>query len=81
MGIPVIVSAVQPYLGFPEDIVNYVYKQSDWYDHIKRLVQNPELRKEQGEKLREYCRFHYDYNYINMHRLHLFESLCKKELS
>ena len=79
LGIPVIVSHVDPYLGFPTDLVNYVYWQSDWFYHIKKLVENPEWRIEQGLRLQEYCRKNYDYDYINFHRYKLFESLCEKQ--
>ena len=74
-GIPVIVSKTHPYLGFPEDLVNYAKDTADWVKHIKRLVDNPTLRKEQGQALQEYCMKHYNFDQINKKRSEAFESL------
>lgn len=71
---PVIVSRVDPYLGFPEDIVNYVDSYTPWYWHIQRLLNDPELVKEQGLKLQEYCDQHYNFEKINKVRKQIFES-------
>ena len=73
--IPVVVSAVHPYLGFPEDVVNYVYDRADWNKHIDRLVKDKDLREEQGAKLLEYCSIHYNFSKINETRQKAFEAL------
>jgi len=72
---PVVVSRVHPYLGFPEELVNYVDKQSDWVKHINKLLNGPGQAKYQGEKLREYCREVFNFSKINELRKKIFESL------
>lgn len=74
-GIPVIVSSVHPYLGFPEDLVNYAGDSQMWVHWINKLVNNPELRKEQGAALAEYCKLHYNFDKINIRRHNAFKSL------
>lgn len=75
--IPVICSGVHPYLGFPDEVVNYANKREDWIKHIQRLVKDPELRAEQGAKLHHYCNSVYNFDAINEKRRMLFESLLK----
>ena len=72
---PVIVSAVHPYLDFPEDIVNYVKDRGDWVKHIKRLVESEDLRNEHGYRLLEYCGKYYNFSEINRQRKEAFEKL------
>lgn len=74
---PVIVSAVHPYLGFPEDVVNYVRKPSDWIKHMNNLM-NEDVRNEQGERLFEYCKTHYNFKEINELRKQSYECLLEK---
>jgi glycosyltransferase involved in cell wall biosynthesis len=71
--IPVIVSDVHPYKDFPHTLK--VNNQGDWYKHIKYLVDNPEARKDQGEKLYEYCKQNFDLRAIAKQRKQLFETL------
>lgn len=73
--VPVIVSAVHPYLGFPDDAVNYVKDRSDWLKHLQRLIDNKDLRDEQGVKLHEFCQKHYNFHEINERRRNAFLSL------
>lgn len=70
---PVIVSRVNPYLGFPEHLINYVSKQSDWYLHTANLIRNPVFLKEQGEQLKEHCDINYNFDRINELRKQIFE--------
>lgn len=72
---PVIVSHVHPYIGFPEDLVNYVKKPEDWLKHINYLLDNPDFAKEQGEKLYDYCEKHFNFGEINNTRKEILESL------
>jgi glycosyltransferase involved in cell wall biosynthesis len=74
-GIPVIVSEVNPYLNFPKDVVNYVRDRADWNKHIDRLVNDKDLRDEQGAMLLEYCLKNYNFHEINKVRQNAFESL------
>lgn len=76
---PVIVSKVDPYLGFPEQIVNYVERQGDWFKHADRLLKNPGEAKEQGERLKEYCDTTFNFERINAHRKQIFDSLCHQK--
>jgi glycosyltransferase involved in cell wall biosynthesis len=69
MGIPVVVSAVDPYLGFPNELVNYVRTQTDWYLHIRKLVRDREFAKQQGQALKEYVEQVYNFDKINEARL------------
>jgi hypothetical protein len=75
LGLPVIASAVHPYLDMP---VNYCRRASDWLGHIKRLVQWPARRKEEGLKLQEFCNEHYNFNKINNMRKEILEFEGKK---
>jgi len=74
MGIPVIVSKVNPYLGFG-NFVRYVENQTDWYKHIRELVLNKELRRLLGKSLQRYCDKHYNFKKINATRLETFKQL------
>lgn len=76
---PVIVSKVHPYLGFPEDIVNYVSSQGDWYRQVKKLIENPNMVKEQGLALRDYCKANFNFEKINKERKQLFEYVAGKQ--
>lgn len=70
---PCIVSNVHPYKDM--QYVNYVDKQSDWYRHVKRLLDSPGEAVYQGEKLAEYCREHFNFDKINIERKQIFNSL------
>lgn len=70
MGLPVIASNVHPYIGMP---VNLCSNSRDWIGHIKRLVQWPERRKEEGERLAEFCNVHYNFHKINNERKQILE--------
>lgn len=81
IGAPVVVSRVHPYLDFPEDLVNYVDLHNTWYSQITKLINDPELRREQGEMLREYCNEHYNFIKINEERKQILECVMKTESS
>lgn len=75
--VPVIVSAVHPYLGFPEELVCYVKNQKDWLKYINLLVENKQLRDEMGFSLHAYCHKYFNFNEINDKRRDAFLSLLK----
>lgn len=75
LGLPVIASAVHPYLGMP---VNYCRNSRDWVGHIKRLVQFPARRREEGERLAEFCNTHYNFHKINNERKQILEYATAK---
>lgn len=70
LGLPVIASAVHPYLDMP---VSYCRNSKDWIGHIKRLVQWPARRKEEGERLAEFCSVNYNFHKINETRKQILE--------
>lgn len=70
MGLPVIASNVHPYIGMP---VSFCSNSRDWIGHIKRLVQWPARRQEEGERLAEYCQTHYNFHKINNERKQILE--------
>ena len=65
LGLPCIVSNVQPYKGLP---VMYVNKYNDWQKQIRRLVGSRRAQKEEGLKLKDYCDKHYNFDKINLQR-------------
>jgi glycosyltransferase involved in cell wall biosynthesis len=75
MGLPVIASGVHPYLGMP---VSFCKSSRDWIGHIKRLVQWPKRRAEEGQRLAEFCREHYDFHKINNERRQILEHVATK---
>ena len=70
LGLPVIASNVHPYIGMP---VNFCSSSRDWIGHIKRLVQWPARRQEEGERLAEFCNTHYNFHKINNERKQILE--------
>lgn len=72
VGAPVVVSRVHPYLYFPEDIVNYVDKSSDWFNNVGRLLNNKSLLRQQGENLKKYCEINFNFYKINEERKRFF---------
>lgn len=76
MGLPCVVSDVHPYKDLP---VNYCKNSTEWIGHIKRLVQWPNRRKEEGERLQEFCLEHYNFYNINEHRRQIFEHAVKQK--
>lgn len=76
-GSPVIVSRVDPYIGFPEQYVNYVDSHNTWYSQINYLLKNPKIAREQGAQLKNYCAETFNFDRINKHRKEVFDGLCK----
>lgn len=73
--IPVICSNVQPYSECPHVIK--VSRQSDWFESVKKLCKDAIYRKEMGLANGEYCRKHYNIQYVNQLRKDIFQSLIK----
>jgi len=73
--IPVIVSHVDPYLGFPENVVKYVKKRDDWTRYINDLVNDKDMRDELGILLHTYCAKYFNFNEINEKRKAAFLKL------
>jgi glycosyltransferase involved in cell wall biosynthesis len=71
LGLPIICSHVDPYLDLP---VLYAKSQSDWYKHIRALVNDAGYREYTGRELHDYCNEHYNYTNINNLRKNIFQS-------
>jgi glycosyltransferase involved in cell wall biosynthesis len=78
MSLPVIASAVHPYLEMP---VNYCRSGRDWVGHIKRLTEWPMQRREEGQRLAEFCWRHYNFQTINNERRQALEYVASKSLT
>lgn len=79
IGAPVVVSRVHPYLGFPEELVNYVSSQGDWYKQVKKLLAAPGQARCQGDLLHKYCNEHFNFDKINEVRKNIFYELRKQK--
>lgn len=74
---PVIVSGVQPYLSIINDTnALIVRKRNDWFKHIKRLIQNPNLREDLGEALYDAVSQKYHIGNVNERRFAFYKSIC-----
>jgi len=75
--IPVIVSAVEPYTNDLDAPVFWVHKQTDWYKHLKTLINDEQKRKEAGEALYNWAVRNYNLDHVNDRRADLFTGLRK----
>ncbi len=64
---PVVVSPVDPYLGWP---VEYAHGDNQWVEKISRLIDDKDHRKKCADSLSEYARDFYDTN-KSQHIYHL----------
>jgi hypothetical protein len=71
---PAVVSHVNPYLNLP---VHYVKKQSDWFNHVRDLVNDEQMRVESGLQLFNYCQTHFNFNEINNKRFDIYNKLIQ----
>lgn len=74
MGLPVIASAVHPYIGLP---VMMCKSSKDWIGHITRLTMFPARAEEAGAEIKEFCQEHYSFDKINAERLSIYEHAIK----
>jgi len=75
--IPVVVSKVNPYALDTDAPVFWVEHQSDWYKHLKFLINNKNARLDYGEKIYEWANKKYHLKNINIGRKSTFEDLIK----
>ncbi len=74
-GLPIIASAVHPYVnGVDENVVCYARSVHDWRHKVRRLLADASYRFECGEALAEHVRQHYDLSRANALRRQLLES-------
>lgn len=79
IGAPVVVSEVDPYLGFPHRLVNYVDRQMYWQVCVNVLAKERQHATERGLGLQEYCDIHYNFEKINKERKQLFDYVTGKQ--
>ena len=75
--IPVIVSAVEPYINDPDAPVFFVRKQTDWFKHLNYLINDEQARKESGEALYQWAVKKYNLSNINNDRRKAFSDIIK----
>lgn len=73
--IPCIVSHVEPYSNDTDAPVLFVKKQSDWFKHLKYLINNLSIRERMGNELYEWAKTKYDYKEIGKARREAFGSI------
>jgi hypothetical protein len=73
--VPVVVSKVNPYALDTDAPVFWVEHQSDWYKHLKFLINNKNARLDYGEKIYEWAIKKYHLKDINIGRKSTFENL------
>jgi glycosyltransferase involved in cell wall biosynthesis len=72
--IPVITSAVMPYMNCPHAIK--VKQQTDWYKKIKTVLNSPDYRHDKGMRNYQWCNEHFNLKKINESRQAIYSSLC-----
>ena len=75
--IPVIVSAVEPYINDQDAPLFFVRKQTDWFKHLNYLINDEQARKESGEALYQWAVKKYNLININHDRRKAFSDLIK----
>jgi len=68
-GIPVLSSAVDPYLNLP---ILYARRQADWYATLNQMIENEWMRNEAARNLYEYCDKHHNIKVINEERYDIY---------
>ena len=71
LGLPVIASAVHPYLDMP---LIYCKSGEDWVKNIERLSCSKKRQQDAGAELAEFCNKHFNFNKINKERKQIYES-------
>jgi glycosyltransferase involved in cell wall biosynthesis len=75
--VPVICSAVEPYINDIDAPVLWVHKQSDWYKHLNFLINDKAARLEYGKKINEWAKRKYNLVEVNATRKATFADLIK----
>lgn len=75
MGLPCIVSDVNPYKDFP---VMYANGSTEWLNKMKWYIKNKYAREDDGERLQTFCDVFFDYRKINDIRKQIFEHETRK---
>lgn len=75
--VPVICSAVEPYINDKDAPVLWVEKQSDWFKHLNFLINDKQARLEYGQKINEWAKRKYNLTDVNVTRQSAFADLIK----
>jgi glycosyltransferase involved in cell wall biosynthesis len=73
LALPCIVSNVHPYLDMP---VTYTNRGQDWIKEIKAYLHSKRKRREDGERLKEFCDEQYNFVKWNGLRQQVMEDYC-----
>ena len=76
LGLPVIASAVHPYLDLP---LLYCRNSHDWVKWITKLVDSRNRRRDTGAELKEFVDKHFNFNKINNERKQILEYEARKQ--
>ena len=58
--------------------IEFRYKNhKDWAKHMKRLIDNPNMIQDLGERLYETVRYKYDLNNVTKDRAEFYKSIIK----
>lgn len=77
LGLPVIASAVHPYLEFPG--VKYARNSNDWVHWVKKFLKSRKARRECGEEIAEHAMKHFNFEKINIVRKQILEHVASKQ--
>lgn len=72
---PVICSFVPPYSDDPDAPVLWVKNKSDWYNHIKWVIKNPDKALNMGEELYKWVNDKYNFEYWNSERFKFYQEV------
>jgi len=73
---PAVVSNVNPYKGIINSDNSMIIKhKTDWYKKLKKLIREPQLRKDIGSQLYEDIRIRYDLRNVNKKREQFYKSI------
>lgn len=74
-GLPIICSQVEPYYNsVDKDVVIYANNKTEWHSELTKLIVYKDYCQDQGEKLAEHVRLHYNLKDANELRRQLIES-------
>lgn len=77
-GLPIVCSQVDPYLDLP---VLYAEKQSDWFKHLNRLINDKEYRDIRGNLIANFCKQVYNFDKINQYRKQEIEKILTLQIA
>ena len=75
LGMPVVVSMAEPYLGLP---VNYFTGEKEFVEQVTRLVEDVEYRNECGMKIEDFVKENYDMSKWSERRLQVYKEVMNK---